>query len=255
MFCSFIIYWTGSLAITGRISTTDCWELCTDLFILARKCIQSFFFFLLFCVCVLGGGAGGLPPLCQGIPRAARSPPLAYWVFKLQSDAHTSTSLYDWRIWEAFVFVQTNKHGLARKVQMSASNTADSRQTSERNWAGYMALCPFKTEQYYRWWGVQIHRKVERSAIRSLRPPDVCTDDWWERKRVPRKTLHICADIMKSWRFVIKILIRCLNIFRKAKEEAVHSYSIDWLQGRLLNFHTLGFSTLPSRWYLSGYVN
>lgn len=41
-------------------------------------------------------------------------------------------------------------------------------------------------------------------------------------------TLHICADIMKSPSIVIKILIRCFNIFSKAKKEAVHS-CFHWL--------------------------
>lgn len=71
-----------------------------------------------------------------------------------------------------------------------------------------------------------------------------------------RITLHICADIMKSQSIVIKILIRCFNIFsKKPRRRLSVDVSIDWLQRRLLNFHTTSCSTLLSRWYLSGHVN
>lgn len=83
-----------------------------------------------------------------------------------------------------------------------------------------------------------------REKDRSLK---VHTDDWSKKICVPECiTLHICADIMKSCRIVIKIRIRCLNIFSKAKKEAVRCCSTTQCSSHF---------TLSSRWYLSGHVN
>lgn len=44
-------------------------------------------------------------------------------------------------------------------------------------------------------------------------------EDNTKQTAVKNIVLHICADIMERRSYIIKILIRCLNIFRQAEEE------------------------------------